>query len=178
MPIGDDSPFSVADAAFWAAINAVGTRATALRDWRKEQSPGGESEGRNFSSGEIPRLDQLSAKDCPALIVVDRGALSSDDVGADFEGWAYPKAVLGVLWGERRENELSKKVKRFAHLLHAVLVEQRSLAFNSIVDSLGVDPNPIRRVEIGAVEFPQFETQQAVAAFGMTVTFVLDLPVN
>lgn len=178
MPVGDDSVFSVADAAFWAAVESLGTKATTLRNWRKEQSLGGESEGRNFKTGEIPSLDDLSAKDCPALMVVDRGALSSDDIAADFEGWAYPKAVLGVLWGERRENELSKKVKRFAELLHAVLVEQRSLAFNAIVASLGVDPNPIRRVEIGAVEFPQFETKQAVAAFGMTVTFVLDLPVS
>lgn len=173
MPVGDTSVFSVADAAFWAAIQDSGATATTLLNWRKEQSQGGEASGRDFDDGEIPKLSELSSKDCPALIVVDRGATVADDVGPDFRGYSYPKAVLGVLWAQRRETEVSKKVKRYAELVYAVLIEAAATSFNAFVSA----PNPIRRVEIGQIEFPQFETD-TVAAFGMTVTFVLDLPVS
>jgi hypothetical protein len=175
MAIGDDNRFSAADEALWASITALGVRATSLRDWRKEQSPSGQSEGRNFSSGELPRVEDISANDCPALIVTERGALAPDDIGPDFENFAYPKSVIGLIWNSRDEVTTSKKVKRFAELLHAVLVEQRASCFGSLVT---VTPNPIRRFEIGAVEFPQFEANDTVAAFGMTVAFILDVPVS
>lgn len=175
MPVGDTSVFSIADDALWAAVDAAGTRATELSDWRKEQNPGGESAGRNFSSGELPRVEDIAAKDCPALIVTERGALAPDEIGPDFEGFAYPKSIVGLIWKDRDEVSTAKKVKRFAELLHAVLVEQRALCFGSLVTAT---PNPIRRFEIGAIEFPQFEANETVAAFGMTVVFVLDLPVS
>ncbi len=175
MPVGDASVFSAADDALWAAIAAVGANATTLRDWRKEQNPGGESEGRNFSTGELPRVEDIRLTDCPALIVTERGALAPDEIGPDFENFAYPKAILGLVWKDRDEVATAKKVKRFAELVHAVLVEQRATCFGSLV---AVSPNPIRRFEIGALEFPQFEANDTVAAFGMTVLFVLDLPVS
>lgn len=175
MAVGDDSVFSTADEALWAAFAAAGTRATSLVTWRKEQSPSGLSAGRNYSTGEVPRIEDIAANDCPAIVITDRGALAPDDVGADFEQFSYPKAILGLLWKSRDEVATSKKVKRFAHLVHAVLVEQRAACFSSLVTAT---PNPIRQFEIGAIEFPQFEQTDSVAAFGMTVTFLLDLPVN
>lgn len=174
MPIGDDSVFSVADAALWSAFAAAGTRATALRDWRKEQNPGGQSSGKDFSAGEVPQLSELKTTDCPALLALDRGSLGPDELGPDVEWIAYPKAIFGVLARSRAEGSVSKKVKKFAALVQAVLVEQRAVAFNGLVAS----PNPIRRFEIGAIEFPQFEQPDTVAAFGMTVVFVLDMPVS
>ncbi len=179
MPVGDDSKFSIADAALWASFSAAGTNATNLLNWRKEQSPSGVSSGRDFSAGELPRIEDIRDKDCPALIITDTGALAPDDLGPGFDGMAYPKSILGLIWKTRDEVATSKKVKRFAELLHAVLVEQRSTAFNAIVTTtLGVAVNPIRRFEIGAIQFPQFEANDTVAAFGMTVLFVLDMPVS
>ncbi len=175
MPVGDTSVFSAADDALWAAFASLGTKATTLRDWRKEQNPGGESEGRNFSSGELPRVEDIRSSECPALIVTDRGALAPDDLGPDFENFAYPKSIIGLIWKDRDEVATSKKVKRFAELVHAVLVEQRATCFGSLV---AVTPNPIRRFEIGAIEFPQFEANDTVAAFGMTAVFILDMPVS
>lgn len=175
MPVGDVSVFSVADDALWAAFAAAGADATTLRDWRKEQNPGGSSQGRDFTTGEIPRVEDIRSTDCPALIVTEAGALAVDELGADFEGYAYPKSLVGLLWKDRNEVETSRKVKRFAELVHAVLVEQRATNFGSLVTAT---PNPIRRFEIGAIEFPQFELTDSVAAFGMTLTFILDLPVS
>lgn len=174
MPIGDNSAFSKVDDALWAALrDGNNCQGENLVTWRKEQSTSGLHPGKDFDGIEVPQLKDIALSDCPALVIVDRGAVSHGALGADFQTIIYPKHVVGVLRPTTREGELSAKLKKFAELTWSTIAHWRANNFQSFVPA----PNPIQRCDFGDLVFPNVE-EPGVFLFSLTLGFHLGLSVR